>query len=990
MLKNLIKCLLIMTALTCVATAGPNRFGPRTLALTPQKTNVEQSGSKEQEEIIRAIIDCHKLMGEKNYDLAMAAAYRALNLSRQAKDVVLEIEALQLLATIDTRLGNEFVAAKLHQDRMVKFFAALRTYGYVGWYKKATATNIDCLNFDERYLFYSLKSDMPFGGLTELVDKIRERLKADSDDEVSEDNRKVLTFFAGQLEQLNEKLMKAIGEEKAADFKRAAFELCDLFEKVVGMTLKSASEEDREELKMAQSSMKHFKNYMKAYVAKDKARAFAEIDNWFKVFDEAMKRDDGINFENAAKEALDDIETELDTEGAEILQHLLRASSQRSSLNVYLLHFMKADKSVEPVLKRYGYVTLGDLAPYQGAILAAADELREQLKTSDQAAFPDVLPTPDYGLSENSIALNSAFTPEGRWLYNGNAAFLLTARDEILELMERTRELQRRTRINPDYAMGNLFLRKGVVAYDEGNSREAIASLQQAAGIFQKTRDSELLWQTYLMIGLVHKKDGNIAQAISFLKDSIVIIERMRASFRAENIRALVVEDRIAVYELLIELLSESNQGVEALAYVEKTKARILLDRFQDPRMKVIPGVKPSTADAVRNTLRRLQDNQKARNEGRTIASLEAEELNEKIATEDKKYQRALEELRYSNREYASIISGDIVPIAAVQKLLSDDMVMLEYYVGARKTLIFVCSKSGLAVVTSNASYRELEPQIREFRNRIEVGADNYQPLATQLYSTLIAPVESQIQGKRLCVVPHGASHFLPFHALMKGDRYLIEDHEVFYASSSSVLKYAFEKRKLSTDKILIVGDPAGNLRLAQEEAQSVAGVFNSPKLLLGNDATKTRVMEALSGVDIIHFATHAMLNKENPLLSELRLSNGTSLSVVDIYGVEINASLVTLSACQTNLGKLTNGDEVIGLTRAFIFSGVPSLVTSLWETRDDSTSRLMVAFYRALRQQGTTKSGALRQAQIGMIRTSGAFSHPRNWAQFILIGDYR
>ena len=236
-----------------------------------------------------------------------------------------------------------------------------------------------------------------------------------------------------------------------------------------------------------------------------------------------------------------------------------------------------------------------------------------------------MLPASEYGLSGTSIAINSGYSPEGRWLYKDNSALLLTAKEEIDELTKRTTELERRTNVNSDYARASLLLRNAVVSYDESNSLEALSYLQQALVVFQKKMDNELIWQTYFMMALVNKKQGNIPLAVSSLKDSVKAIEAMRSTFRAENIRSLVVEDRLAVYELLIDLLITTN------------------------------------------------DNE-----------------------------------------------------------------------------------------------------------------------ARELYSILIAPVESRIQGKRLCIVPHGASHFLPFQALMKGDRYLIQDHQIFYSPSSSVVSQKF------------------------------------------------------------------------------------------------------------------------------------------------------------------------------------------------------
>jgi CHAT domain-containing protein len=930
------------------------------------------------------------MMDEKQYDSALAAAYTGLKLSRQSKDDVLEIEAMRLLSTISMKLGNEFVGAKITQDLLLKSVEAIKVHGYAGWYKKLAATYIDFLKFDEKYLLYSFESDSPVNDFNKLVESFKEELaEAESDAESPPDRKRTLLFLKTRLESVGDKLARALATGNVKDLGAAYVEMAEVLEKGAEASLKFTDEEDREDAEMTVHVLKQLKKYLLAFLAKDKARAFAAIEETYRPLDEILKREGEGSLQEAFLKAFGEMQTELNEEGEAIFRQMFRVNSPKSNLNLYLLHFMKADKSLEPILERYGYLTFSELKPYKEKILEEGESVREQTKTGETVAMAEILPFDKFGLDANLIAVTSGASPESRWLYSENPALLFTAKEEIDELTKRTAELERRTRTNSDYARANLLMRRALVSDAESNPREALSYLKQALAIFRNRKDNELIWQTYFLMALLNKRTGNIPLAVTALKDSVETIEAMRSSFRSENIRSLVVEDRLVVYELLIDLLITSNDNAAALTYVEKTKARVLLDRFLDPRMKVIPG-NLAPVRTVQTFLQRLHQLQQAKYEGRQVESLRDEALNESIAKENDKYLGALEELRYSNPEYAAIVSGEIVPIATTQKLLDDETLLLEYYVATEKTFIFLIDNKGsIHVASSNVSHLDLERKIQSFRERIEVMSDNYQALATDLYSLLIEPVRNRIQGKRICIVPHGASHFLPFHALMKDDRYLIQDHQIFYLPSASVLKYAFAKRRATTNRILIVADPAENLQMARQEAEKVAAVFSYSKLFLGREATKAKVMAAMTDAEIIHFATHAKLDKQNPLLSELALAEGSSLSVADVYGLELKANLVTLSACKTNLGRLTSGDEVIGLTRAFVFAGVPSLVTSLWETGDDSTSRLMVAFYSALARKGTTKAEAIRKAQVEMIKSPTRYSHPRNWAQFLLIGDF-
>jgi len=190
--------------------------------------------------------------------------------------------------------------------------------------------------------------------------------------------------------------------------------------------------------------------------------------------------------------------------------------------------------------------------------------------------------------------------------------------------------------------------------------------------------------------------------------------------------------------------------------------------------------------------------------------------------------------------------------------------------------------------------------------------------------------------------------------------------------------------------------------------------------VLVRNEATRLKAKDLSSQYDILHFAAHAELKADDPLSSALLLAKGDGdegrLEVREVFEMNLNASLVVLSGCETGLGQLSSGDELVGLTRAFIYAGTPSVVASLWKVDDHSTAQLMSGFYKNLKTM--TKLEALRQAQLAMIRGNGesdllarrgvggiaklgdtpavaspsqssiSTSHPYFWAPFILVGD--
>jgi CHAT domain-containing protein len=186
-------------------------------------------------------------------------------------------------------------------------------------------------------------------------------------------------------------------------------------------------------------------------------------------------------------------------------------------------------------------------------------------------------------------------------------------------------------------------------------------------------------------------------------------------------------------------------------------------------------------------------------------------------------------------------------------------------------------------------------------------------------------------------------------------------------------------------------------LRYTQQESQNVSAFF--PKehmLLLGNRATESSFKRLADHYDVVHLATHGYFNKLNPLLSGIALEsdaeNDGRLEVHEILELRLNAELVTLSACDTALGsgyfaEVPAGDDVLGLTRAFLFAGSPSVLASLWEVNDRSAVQLMDSFYEQLKQ--TDKATALARAQRG-IHARGPYRHPYYWGASMLVGQMK
>ncbi len=249
--------------------------------------------------------------------------------------------------------------------------------------------------------------------------------------------------------------------------------------------------------------------------------------------------------------------------------------------------------------------------------------------------------------------------------------------------------------------------------------------------------------------------------------------------------------------------------------------------------------------------------------------------------------------------------------------------------------------------------------------------------------------------------MPHGPLALLPFAALEdSAGRPLIERHVLSFTPAASVFAYTNSKRRnvgASTRRSLIVADPTppsgsgiAALHGARDEGQLVARrLGNASRLLAGASATEAAVKREAANYDIIHFATHGLVAPDRPLASSIVLAEGDGedgyLRVDEMFNLDLSAQLVVLSGCSTALGRLT-GDGVIGMSRALLYAGTPTVIVSQWSVSDRTTVTLMDRFYEAL-AAGRGPAQALRLAALATRR-----AHPQlsAWSAFQVIGEPR
>jgi CHAT domain-containing protein len=475
-------------------------------------------------------------------------------------------------------------------------------------------------------------------------------------------------------------------------------------------------------------------------------------------------------------------------------------------------------------------------------------------------------------------------------------------------------------------------------------------------------------------LGRIAAKEGDAQQAISFLAFSITALEAQRATINSEVSKMGFAGDNQAVYGDIVSLLFAQGQYGQALEYVERAKSRALVDMLAGQQSFGKRKVKAS----------------------QLISQLTASQLSLEVVPRGE-YEGAVrgivvlkDELQTLDPQLASLVTVSSADTAELSELLGEDETLVEYYLNAGQLYIFVLSRRGVSGVKVDAE--NLGEDIEAFREAIQnSNSTNHAELAVRLHRQLFLPLAAGIQTRSVVIVPHGPLHYLPFGALLGDEGYLIKRYDLRILPSATVMKFLAAGGKRD-GSLLSLGNPdLGNTELdlpgAQTEVEAIAAMVPGAMTLLRTDASETRFKQLARQYSRVHFAVHGIFEPDAPLTSGLLLSkdgkNDGLLTASELFGLDMAADLVTLSACETGLGNVSQGDDVVGLTRGFLYAGASSIVSSLWKVDDDATAFLMTRFYRNL--QGSNKTQALRQAQVA---TLNAFPHPFYWAAFQLTGS--
>lgn len=543
---------------------------------------------------------------------------------------------------------------------------------------------------------------------------------------------------------------------------------------------------------------------------------------------------------------------------------------------------------------------------------------------------------------------------------------------------------------------------------------EKAAQLAEAHGIFEAS------WDVALGLGKTYRISGQTKEAETQLKQAVSLVEKERMFLSRDTFKTFSLDLRQECFLELIDLYASIGRADLALEQAEKGRARAFLDLLAGR-------VSRSSADTVAVIIEASPE-KKSAGAGQQLMAM-AEGMPDSAVRGVKVIPKASSLVEPSAYSPVNAQAPTLSEITELVKRHNSHVV--EYCMLKDKLLIWVIDPDGqikMAPPVVIDSY-ELKKKIRDTHNSIAQATKLPKDLAEQdktrevllkdLYNLLIAPIHSYLPDDPDTVVtfvPHGTLFSVPFSALMSGKgKYLIEEHTVSYLPALGVLrateKIASQSDRTKDNTLLAFGNPItkviaflGTLPFAEKEVKKVAALFGDGKatLVVGAQATKSAYRNLAPKNSVIHLATHGLISEERPMDSALVLAPEDAddglLTVKDILSMPpLQAKMVVLSACQTGRGKIT-GDGVVGLSRAFIIAGAPSVVVSQWNVDDVMTEYQMGEFYKSF-LSGKSKVASLRDAQI---KTIGFMErlfapppgqvanrpNPRLWAAFQLIGD--
>lgn len=503
-------------------------------------------------------------------------------------------------------------------------------------------------------------------------------------------------------------------------------------------------------------------------------------------------------------------------------------------------------------------------------------------------------------------------------------------------------------------------------------------------------------------------------------------IKKLKEDITTMGSKQRLAGDALEIYEEAIQAAlalheeTRDEQYLEqALFFAESNKAILLLESMNERMAQSVSGIPDSLLEKEKQFRVDISYYEREINEENNKKNGEPDQekikqWDDKLYTLRREYQQLIDQFEEEFPKYYRLKYD--TKLATVQDIRSGMIdrktAFLEYFVGTEKIYLFEITKQDFKVHQLEKS-EEFEENIREIQRmakKPQLSTEEIPDFKKRIYSIYQEYVAMGVENlpsriQRLLIVPDDLLNLIPFELLSRsedGTDFMIKDYTIGYAYSASLFKASRKSGGIVADQLFLgyapafsapmaenrscAGDQLANLENSSREVVGIQALLGG-NVMLGTDANRDSFLAQAGHYRIIHLATHACMDEENPMQSKVFFADEPIVNQ-DLFNLNLSADLAVLSACNTGSGQLVKGDGVLSLSKGFVHAGCPSAVMSLWSVDDFSTSEIMIDFYDYLKK-GYKKDRALRQAKLDFIASADKVKkHPFFWAAFVQMGD--
>ncbi|MFK8104995.1 MAG: CHAT domain-containing protein [Saprospiraceae bacterium] len=501
------------------------------------------------------------------------------------------------------------------------------------------------------------------------------------------------------------------------------------------------------------------------------------------------------------------------------------------------------------------------------------------------------------------------------------------------------------------------------------------------------------------------KDNSLLLQMLQTYECADYLVDLIRTEQNNQSSKLVWRENVVSMYEQAIQLCYTLKNTERAFYFFEKSKSILLLEGLlQAQALDIIPDSTSQKEFRLRNALLYAKEDLEL------ASPQEQEKLLEEVVTLQERLRQLTQQIGKKHPQYFELkYQLEVASLSELKKNLTDQDVFLHFFSGQTDTYL-LCVEATKESFIKIGNTTQLKTQLNRFLNffqsadKIEQAPEAYATVAFEVYQQLIGQLELA-ENKNLIIVPDGLLNFVPFEALVQTKQftnlgslpYLIKQHPIRYSYSGTILQKQAVERTTGISKFLAFAPFAenknnasyGNLNYSQDELSNiesqVAGTF-----LKNHMATKANFFQRAPKANIIHLSTHALANADS--LQPRIVFADTTLLLSELYGLDLNAALVVLSACETNIGKIRSGEGVMSMARGFTYAGAKSQISSLWKVNAATTGKIFSDFYHSLIDKQPSAQ-AFHQAKLKHLNDPAirpSQKSPYYWAGFIFLGPDR